>query len=232
MKLKNHSNFKEMRYTKSEWFSKFTLGHDEPGGRNWLDDGEKKLGGNETDVEYHINRYRYRDNLEPGNNMPAAFGCSYTFGYGVNNPWPKLIGVANCGQNGASNDMITRLAISYCETFKPSEIYVLWTFAHRREHINEQGGLEKYRNMSTQTLDEEFKNKTWRSSYLELSNIKADQYNLAKNRLLLNHYCSIYNIALNEASIFDMPKNEYPLARDNDHPGTDWHTNMAVHLCE
>jgi hypothetical protein len=86
--------------------------------------------------------------------------------------------------------------------------------------------------MSTQTLDEEFKNKTWRSSYLELSNIKADQYNLAKNRLLLNHYCSIYNIALNEASIFDMPKNEYPLARDNDHPGTDWHTNMAVHLCE
>ena len=86
--------------------------------------------------------------------------------------------------------------------------------------------------MSTQTLDEEFKNKTWRSSYLELSNIKADQYNLTKNRLLLNHYCSIYNIKLNEASIFDMPKKEYPLARDNDHPGADWHTNMAVHLCE
>ena len=160
MKLRDQHNFKEMRYAESEWFSNFTLGHDEPGGRNWLDEGEKSLGGNETDVEYHINRWRYRDSIEPSQGQSAAFGCSYTFGYGVNNPWPKLIGVANLGQNGASNDMITRLAISYCETFKPKDIYVLWTFPHRREHINKDGGLEKYRNMSTKTLDEEFKNRT------------------------------------------------------------------------
>ena len=57
MKLRDQSNFKEMRYAESEWFSNFTLGHDEPGGRNWLDEGEKSLGGNETDVEYHINRW-------------------------------------------------------------------------------------------------------------------------------------------------------------------------------
>lgn len=232
MKLRDQSNFKEMRYTESDWFSTFTLGHDEPGGRNWLDEGEKKLGGNETDVEYHINRWRYRDSIEPKQGQSAAFGCSYTFGYGVNNPWPKLLGVANLGQNGASNDMITRLAISYCETFKPKDIYVLWTFPHRREHIIENGGLDKYRNMSTKTLDEEFKNRTWRSSYLELSNDKADQYNFTKNKLLLTHYCAMYNIELNQATIFDFPKDEFPLARDNDHPGKDWHTNVAGHLCE
>lgn len=232
MKLRDQSNFKEMRYTESNWFSTFTLGHDEPGGRNWLDEGEKKLGGNETDVEYHINRWRYRDSIEPKQGQSAAFGCSYTFGYGVNNPWPKLLGVANLGQNGASNDMITRLAISYCETFKPKDIYVLWTFPHRREHITENGGLDKYRNMSTKTLDEEFKNRTWRSSYLELSNDKADEYNFIKNKLLLTHYCAMYNIELNQATIFDFPKDEFPLARDNDHPGKDWHTNVAGHLCE
>ena len=232
MKLRDQSNFKEMRYTESDWFSTFTLGHDEPGGRNWLDEGEKKLGGNETDVEYHINRWRYRDSIEPKQGQSAAFGCSYTFGYGVNNPWPKLLGVANLGQNGASNDMITRLAISYCETFKPKDIYVLWTFPHRREHIIENGGLDKYRNMSTKTLDEEFKNRTWRSSYLELSNDKADEYNFIKNKLLLTHYCAMYNIELNQATIFDFPKDEFPLARDNDHPGKDWHTNVAGHLCE
>ena len=232
MKLRDQSNFKEMRYTESDWFSTFTLGHDEPGGRNWLDEGEKKLGGNETDVEYHINRWRYRDSIEPKQGQSAAFGCSYTFGYGVNNPWPKLLGVANLGQNGASNDMITRLAISYCETFKPKDIYVLWTFPHRREHIIENGGLDKYRNMSTKTLDEEFKNRTWRSSYLELSNDKADQYNFTKNKLLLTHYCAMYNIELNQATIFDFPKDEFPLARDNDNPGKDWHTNVAGHLCE
>ena len=232
MKLRDQSNFKEMRYTESDWFSTFTLGHDEPGGRNWLDEGEKKLCGNETDVEYHINRWRYRDSIEPKQGQSAAFGCSYTFGYGVNNPWPKLLGVANLGQNGASNDMITRLAISYCETFKPKDIYVLWTFPHRREHIIENGGLDKYRNMSTKTLDEEFKNRTWRSSYLELSNDKADEYNFTKNKLLLTHYCAMYNIELNQATIFDFPKDEFPLARDNDHPGKDWHTNVAGHLCE
>jgi hypothetical protein len=232
MKLRDQSNFKEMRYTESDWFSTFTLGHDEPGGRNWLDEGEKKLGGNETDVEYHINRWRYRDSIEPKQGQSAAFGCSYTFGYGVNNPWPKLLGIANLGQNGASNDMITRLAISYCETFKPKDIYVLWTFPHRREHIIENGGLDKYRNMSTKTLDEEFKNRTWRSSYLELSNDKADEYNFTKNKLLLTHYCAMYNIELNQATIFDFPKDEFPLARDNDHPGKDWHTNVAGHLCE
>lgn len=232
MKLRDQNNFKEMRYTESNWFSTFTLGHDEPGGRNWLDEGEKKLGGNETDVEYHINRWRYRDSIEPSQGQPAAFGCSYTFGYGVNNPWPKLLDVANLGQNGASNDMITRLAISYCETFKPKDIYVLWTFSHRREHIMENGGLDKYRNMSTKALDEEFRNRTWRSSYLELSNNKADEYNFTKNKLLLTHYCAMYNIELNEATIFDFPKDEFLLGRDNDHPGGDWHTNVAGHLCE
>ena len=30
----------------------------------------------------------------------------------------------------------------------------------------------------------------------------------------------------------DFPKDEFPLARDNDHPGKDWHTNVAGHLCE
>lgn len=230
----NPKDFKEMRYPESDWFSNFTLGNDEPGSYNWLDEEEKEdsKGFGKLGVEYHINKWRYRDSIEPSKGQSAAFGCSYTFGYGVNNPWPKLIDVANCGYNGASNDMITRLAISYCETFKPSEIYVLWTFQHRREHINENGGCNKYGTLSQKKIDEEFKNRTWRSSYLELSNDKADQYNFTKNKILLNHYCSVHNIELNQATVFDFPKDKFPLARDNSHPGPDWHTNMAGMICQ
>ena len=38
----DHTDFKEARYLEKDWFSTFTLGHDDPGTRNWLDEGEKK----------------------------------------------------------------------------------------------------------------------------------------------------------------------------------------------
>ena len=146
----DHTDFKEARYLEKDWFSTFTLGHDDPGRRNWLDEGEKKLGCalgyNEESVEYFINDWRYRGKRVPAMGIPAAFGCSYTFGYGVNQHYPGLLDAVNCGINGASNDLIARLAITYCKTFKPTEIYVMWTFKTRREHIFENGGLEKFRN--------------------------------------------------------------------------------------
>ena len=227
----NHTDFKEARYLEEDWFGTFTLGHDDPGKRNWLDEGEKKLGCalgySEESVEYFINDWRYRGKKVPAMGIPAAFGCSYTFGYGVNQHYPGLLDAVNCGINGASNDLIARLAITYCKTFKPSEIYVMWTFKTRREHIFDDGGLEKFRNLSEQAIKEELKSPTWVSSHLALMNNNAYEYNFKKNKMLLTSYCVVNVIKLHQSTILDLPKEDIPFARDNDHPGPDSHTNVA-----
>jgi len=232
----NHTDFKEARYLEKDWFSTFTLGHDDPGDRNWLDEGEKKLGCSlgytEASIKYHINNWRYRGKRVPEMGASAAFGCSYTFGYGVNDPYPVLLDAVNCGINGASNDLIARLAITYCKTFKPSEIYVMWTFKTRREHIFENGGLEKFRNLSEEAIKEELASPTWVSSHLTLMNNSADEYNFKKNKMLLTSYCVVNNIKLHQSTILNLPKESFPFARDGDHPGPDWHANIAGILCE
>ena len=232
----NHTDFKEARYLEKDWFSTFTLGHDDPGDRNWLDEGEKKLGCSlgytEASIKYHINNWRYRGKRVPEMGASAAFGCSYTFGYGVNDPYPVLLDAVNCGINGASNDLIARLAITYCKTFKPSEIYVMWTFKTRREHIFENGGLEKFRNLSEEAIKEELASPTWVSSHLTLMNNSADEYNFKKNKMLLTSYCVVNNIKLHQSTILNLPKALFPFARDGDHPGPDWHANIAGILCE
>tara|TARA_B110000037_G_scaffold186454_1_gene216455 strand:- start:264 stop:965 length:702 start_codon:yes stop_codon:yes gene_type:complete len=232
----NHTDFKEARYLKEDWFSTFTLGHDDPGKKHWIDEGEKKLGCalgfTEHSVDYYINDWRYRGKLVPAIGAAAAFGCSYTFGYGVNKHWPGLLGAVNCGINGGSNDLIARLAITYCKTFNPGTIYVLWTFKERREHVQADGGLDKFRSLSEQAIKEESNNPTWASNYAMISSNNADDYNFKKNKMLLTSYCVVNNITLHQATIYDLPKEEFPLARDNDHPGDDWHTNIAGILVE
>ena len=227
----NHTDFEEMRYCESDWFNTFTLGHEDPGTRNWLDDFEENIkcntGWTADSVEYFINDWRYRDKLVPGASISAAFGCSYTFGYGVDNPWPCTLDAVNCGINGASNDLIARLAISYCKTFKPSSIYVLWTFPWRREHVHDNNGLHKWGRLSDDKIKEELKNPSWVGSYLTLMNDHADLYNFQKNKLLLSTFCDSNSITLNQSTIFDLPKGSFPLARDGDHPGPDWHDAIA-----
>ena len=57
-------------------------------------------------------------------------------------------------------------------------------------------------------------------------------YNYQKNKLMLFNFCENSNIVLRQKEITDLPKENFPLARDNDHPGPDWHANIAGILCE
>lgn len=236
MQKRSPEQFRESRYLTEKWFSVFTLGHDNPGKRNWLDDGEKEQGiaqgYTEHSVEYYINDWRYRGKIVPDEAVDAAFGCSYTFGYGVGTCWPELVGVTNLGQNGASNDQIARLAISYCKTFNPKNIYVMWTFKERREHTDENGGLAKFRNLSKQAIKQELKYPTWISSYASIMNDKADDYNYQKNKQLLEYFCAVNDIQLHQCTINTLSKESFPKARDDDHPGEEWHVNMAGIICQ
>lgn len=206
---------KEIRYIQNNWFSVFPLGQETPGQHNWIDEQESKLGGDKFDVTYHINQWRYRDTIEPGENIPASFGCSHAFGYGVNLPYAKIIGFANCAVNGISNDAIVRMAYTYCEQFKPNKICILWTMSNRREYITDSGSIEKFKADENQNL-------------LGLQNSNWDQYNLDKNKIFITNYCKANNIKLLE---YDFTNND-KRARDKLHPGPEWHINMSVSILE
>jgi len=205
---------KEQQYIRGDWFKHFPLGQEEPGERHWLDDAEKQLGGNEKDVLYYFNDWRYRGTVRPGSNVSASFGCSHALGYGVQIPYAEIIGYANCAISGISNDAIARLAYSYCEQFSPPTIVVLWTFPLRREYVDESGLIKKIHN------DNE--------TFILQQNDYWDQYNLTKNKLFLDNYCRANGIKLIDFEFADNDKG----ARDNMHPGPDWHVNMAALIME
>lgn len=212
---------KELRDIKGDWFSQFHFGHEEPGERNWLDEAEKKLGGETDQVKYYFNKYRYRGTICPGPGVDASFGCSHAMGYGVNVPYAEIIEYANLGISGISNDAIARMAYTYCEEFKPKNIVVLWTIPNRREHVTDSGELTKVR--YERDTDDEIN-----LSYINLQNDKNDEYNYIKNSLFLTNYCQLNDINLQQYFFED---NDFQ-ARDGMHPGTVWHINMASRILD
>ena len=227
---------------KSNWFDKFHIGNDLPGARHSRDEGElrvwesnkieaRKLGWSENNVTYNINSNGYRGAIEPGVGVSAAFGCSFTFGSSVDEhqPWPYILDIANCGQPGSSNDKIARLAISYINTFKPTDIYVCWTFPQRREWVDEKGNVIAFKNVTpveaAQILSQTWV--SWDNALLHLSNDLWDEYNYTKNVMLLEGVCSMNNITLHQTSVLDMNHTQYPYGRDLTHPGADWHVIIA-----
>ena len=213
---------RELQYINSGWFDEFPLGQEEPGEQHWLDEAEKSLGGNEQDVLYYFNDMRYRGRIEPSLGTNASFGCSHAMGYGVQTPYAEIIEFANCGISGLSNDGIARMAYTYCCTYTPETIIVLWTVPHRREWVNKKGKLEKFRYDKTNVMT------AWNMNMINLQNDCWDEYNLIKNKIFLRNYCDAKNINLIE---FEFEDNDHA-ARDGMHPGSDWHANMAAKIFE
>tara|TARA_B100001248_G_scaffold262726_1_gene261685 strand:- start:14381 stop:14965 length:585 start_codon:yes stop_codon:yes gene_type:complete len=170
---------------------------------------------------------KLRTLVQPGPGVPAAFGCSFTKGTGVEEKltWPSLLGIVNCGLEGNSNDKIVRMAINYCNEFKPEKIYVMWTFATRREIIDDTGETLRFKTEANY-------NTAWFASALEQSNEFSDNYNYEKNQLLLQCYCMALNIDIKELTVtkpFDHAQmNSY--GSDGTHPGKEWHEAIFKHI--
>ena len=210
----------ETRYIR-DYFSEFPLGQEDPGSRSWLDNAERELGGDARAVTYYFNEWRYRGTIEPGNGVRASFGCSHALGYGVQTPYAKIIGFANCAISGISNDAIARMAYTYCEQFSPDAICVLWTHSYRREHVHVDGNIVKFK------LDNETSNPI-NNAFVELQNDHWDEYNFVKNKLFLENYCLANNVKLLQ---YVFEGNDQG-ARDGMHPGPNWHVNMAATILE
>jgi hypothetical protein len=225
---------KEDRDIMRNWFSVFPLGHEAPGVKHWLDETEKSFGCHndlgEEDVIYDINECQYRGKTPPMPYQDAAFGCSYTLGQGVDVPWPAILEVANCGVNGASNDKIARMVITYCKLYAPKTVYVMWTFPERREYIEEDGSIHKFRRPNPKDIPRILSEPTPEGAHLLLMNDQADKYNLEKNKILVESYCKAQNIELKQIDYNTYDKTLYSLGRDGDHPGPDWHATVAAHF--
>ena len=163
----------------------------------------------------------FRTLVDPAQGVSASFGCSFTEGVGVfaDQTWSFLLNVCNCGLNGASNDKICRTAIEYCNTYNPKEIYVLWTFANRREVVDDEGNILKFK-----AFDPGSESYTWHKANLELTNQYSDFYNLKKNKLMLQYFCKSKNIQLFQLNVEQIPNDQQ--GSDGQHPGVEWHDRV------
>lgn len=162
----------------------------------------------------------FRDKSTTGR---GAFGCSFTYGTGVEpyEAWPKLVGANNYGLPGSSNDKICRLAIEYIRIAKPDTIFVMWTFTNRREWIDQDGNVLRFK-------ADDIKNLDWIKAHVELHNENWDYYNYSKNKLLLESFCLNTDVRLFQLNVLDI---DYSLMNsygsDNKHPGTEWHIHVS-----
>jgi hypothetical protein len=163
----------------------------------------------------------FRTLVKADQGVPASFGCSFTEGVGVeiDQTWSFLLDVCNCGLNGASNDKICRTAIEYCNTFNPEKIYVMWTFSNRREIVDQDNKLLKFK-----AVDPGSSRFAWHKASLELTNQYSDFYNYKKNKLMLESFCIANNIKLHQADVVDIKNDQQ--ASDKQHPGPLWHNSV------
>ena len=79
----------------------------------------------------------------------ACFGCSFTYGVGLENDqtWPKILSnicqkeVGNFGKGGSSIQEILADAYEYCKKYKPKKIVLLLPHPSRVQVKNKQGKL-------------------------------------------------------------------------------------------
>ena len=116
------------------------------------------------DISYNFNSRGYRDIEWPQQNLDQYFWClgdSLTLGLGaaIHDTWPRLlqtkIGVRciNVSMAGASNQWIYRKAINLLSYVRPSKIFILWTWLHRREKSLAELYEERWKEFYANTRD-------------------------------------------------------------------------------
>ena len=191
------------------------------------------------EVTYELNELGYRtpsfNKLNLDKQQALVFGCSYTFGIGLQEQqiYTKYLEKGfgntfqfwNFGCPGASNDFITRLIWLTIPIFRPKLVIVQFTSPNRREYVEETGNLRRVvPNNPRVHIDT---NRSYKS-LMDLQNMHWDQYCSEKNIAFLETLSERYDFAFVNTLI----KN-YPLvdkARDGNHPGIISNKIFAVEL--
>jgi hypothetical protein len=192
--------------------------------------------------EYRFNTYGWRTHefVELTNTI-LCFGCSFTEGVGVDEPWPVLLEkefpthtIYNFGLPGASSDTIARLAANTIPYFNPEFVFILWPSAARFEVLTKGDFGAKFNRF-------EFLG-PW-SKIGESIDLLSDPHathRLHKNKLMVNLLANVYGVKAvfseDAEQLLDFNKNQedaklpspaglkeffqsIDLARDGQHPG-------------
>lgn len=95
-------------------------------------------------IDYRYNSRGFRDQEWPEDLESAVWclGDSFTVGLGscFEHTWPQVLGqhsqrrVITVAMDGASNEWIARTACDAYDLAGPSDIVIMWSYLHRREH--------------------------------------------------------------------------------------------------
>jgi len=161
--------------------------------------------------------------------LDVAVGCSYTYGDGVDpdQAWPSLLNTFNLGQGGSSNDSIMRRLVHYINRFNDvKNVYILWTHRPRREYIdtNSNEFCTFYPNLaeSPRQIDTGMK-----LAFMVLQNKNYDEYNILKNKFIVESICKVHNINLFQLEIINTDPFKFGVGSDGSHPDHHWHRHVA-----
>jgi len=144
------------------------------------------------DIRYRFNHHGFRAPpfvVAKHKITEAYYGCSVMQGYGlpVEHTIPYLAHDErhvpfNMGIAGASNDLIARTVMSTVPLFKPTFVFIYWTYHTRREIYDEEGNpIQWLRNWKDQTVKVSDKYVPHMDAQGQLSHFTSNVNNLLKN---------------------------------------------------
>jgi hypothetical protein len=152
----------------------------------------------------------------------AAFGCSHTWGVGVeaNETWPYLLSAKNYGIAGASADHTVRTACQTIATEQPLTIFVLWPDWARFEYSRD--GI--YHQSLPTDSDRIF--------FMETHTEQWCRQNFANNVKIMHDLCSKNNIKLIDITLYDLipfldHADQWPMSKLGHHYAPAWHKQVA-----
>ena len=216
-------NSKRYFYTKSEFWNPLDGDSEE------LFDQRQPPGWGKKDIRYLINSWGFRSpefDLTGQTKNIMTFGCSYTFGVGVdeNHTWPNQMRkffpdyrVYNLGISGCGADTVTRLAINWIPVLKPDIVLILWPNRYR---------FETYDN------DPPYMAGPWSSNDIAFNEYFKDENsynNSMKNRLMIDLLQKVHGFRYVAKDFDDINKKfkQDKSARDMAHPGPLWYGNLT-----
>jgi len=165
--------------------------------------------------------YQYRNIIT--NTKQLAFGCSHTWGIGVdaNETWPYLLDSMNFGVRGCSSDLIARIMPDILQQHNPEVVYILWPEWTRFEYVDGEGRICQILSSSPNRI-----------AFMESHNDEWLANNFKKQVQLVKQLCNNKNIKLVDITLYDLIPymdqiDKWPASRLGHHYAASWHKQVA-----
>lgn len=164
--------------------------------------------------------YEYRNLIDFSSSL--AFGCSHTWGIGVeaHETWSYLLGAKNYGVAGTSADHLVRTAQQVIAAETPTVIFVLWPEWRRFEYIEN--------NEYQQSLPSDNN----RIKFMQTHDDAWCKHNFSNQVKKLHDICVDRHIKIVDMTLYDLPPymdypDRWPLSKLGHHYAPEWHKQVS-----